>query len=82
MEVWPLMIQVIEYDPKVFDGLNVISNYYWYPDDPKEFDDLQVFNYSKRYAIESKNFDNPKIYGDSSVSNNLIFSSTKYIVMD
>ena len=41
--------------------------------DPKELDDHQVFDDPKGISIGSMNFDNPKVYGDTSISDGLVF---------
>ena len=39
----------------------------------KEFDHPQVFDDPKGISIGSMNFDNPKVYGDTFISDGLVF---------
>ena len=41
--------------------------------DPKEFDDPQVLDDLKEILIGSMDFDHPKVYGDTSISDGLVF---------
>ena len=41
--------------------------------DPKEFDDPQVLDDLKEISIGSMDFDNPKVYGDTFISDGLVF---------
>ena len=43
--------------------------------DPKKFDDSQVFNDLKVISIGSMDFDNPKVYGDTFISDGLVYLS-------
>ena len=40
--------------------------------DPKEFDNPNVFDDPKGFLIGSMNFDNPKVYGDASITDDLV----------
>ena len=40
--------------------------------DPKEFNDPQVFDDPKGISIESMYFDIPKVYGDTSIFDDLV----------
>ena len=46
--------------------------------DPKEFNDTQVLNDPKGISIGNMDFDNPKVYGDTSVFDGLVFSTTSH----
>jgi len=48
-------------------------------DDPKVFNVSQVFNDPKGISIGSMNFDNPKVYGDSSNFDGLVFGEMTII---
>ena len=39
----------------------------------KEFDDPQVFDDPKGISIVSMDFDNPKVYGDTSIFDDLVW---------
>ena len=42
--------------------------------DPKEFNDPQVLNDPKGISIGNMDFDNPKVYGDTSIFDGLVFT--------
>ena len=48
-----------------------------YEYDPKKFDDSQVFDDLKEISIGSMDFDNPKVCGDASISDGLVFLRKK-----
>ena len=56
-----------------FDSLKVLSNESMDFNDPKEFDDPHVLDDSKGITIGSMDFYNPKVYGDISIFNGLVF---------